>query len=150
MRFVSYLMKQQKISNHWGGLLQSVSQIAILIGLLNLIMISTLAFDKIRGFGIPFWAFMVALFVLLAISVICVHKWSTPSLFSYWNSQWYNHDNPIVEDIIEIKQMIGERNALDNISTIQSGHITINGIRFRGKISIELDIPQAGENNHAK
>lgn len=58
------------------------------------------------GVRIPFYVvLLITIGVLLGI-LLFEHKFTMPSFMSYWNAQWWKHDNPSKKELEELGQKI--------------------------------------------
>ena len=60
------------------------------------------------GIRIPFYVMVVVAVAAMLLVLILEHKLTMPSYFSYWNAQWWKHDNPSRERFDKIDKELGE------------------------------------------
>lgn len=104
-------MKQVNVGPWWGRFLQSISQLSLVVGLLNLfLLLMTMTtsegfryFMTAHGLNIPMEWIFVAVAVLLVIALLLAYKYSMASSFEVWNEQWWNHRNPLKDRIERIE-----------------------------------------------
>lgn len=60
------------------------------------------------GLLLPFWLFVLAIFLSLLLAGIIQYKAGWPSYFSVWNWQWWSHNNPMKKRMDEQDKKIAE------------------------------------------
>lgn len=107
-------LKQKQTGNTWGYIVQTASQAAVIVTVVNFFMLAgtffTVAVNPVlRGMGVamPFWLFLVILVVPLGIAGVLMFKFAVPSFFSAFNDQFYKHNNLLRQDIEQIKKKLG-------------------------------------------
>jgi len=100
---------------------QTVAQISIFITLINLLLLAVTAYNTtLRGwfeyYNVPlnFWMFMLLLTILLLVAAVLAYKFALPSFFSFWNEQFYTHDNQLRKDIESLQKTLD-----DNLNEIK-------------------------------
>lgn len=102
------LFKQRKTNKTWGYFLQTISQLGMIAQLINmsLLIITTATVLQTRGIMIPVWLLgLVACSVILSAALV-IFKMGVPSWFSAWNDQFYKHENPLRQDLENIKESL--------------------------------------------
>ena len=109
------LFKQKNVGRQWGIFAQTVTQISIFITLINLLLLAVTAYNTtLRGwfeyYNVPlnFWMFMLLLAILLLVAAVLAYKFALPSFFSFWNEQFYTHDNQLRKDIESLQRSVDE------------------------------------------
>ena len=109
------IFRQKNIGTQWGMIAQTVAQISIFIAIINLLLLAVTAYNTtlrvwFEYYSIPlgFWTFMSVIAVLLLIAAIAAYKFALPSFFSFWNEQFYTHDNQLRKDIENLQLSIDE------------------------------------------
>jgi len=109
------IFKQKKTNRLWGIFVQVAGQLGILIGILNLFMISittyTVSFApwlQQHNIHLGVLGFIGILVFLLVSTFYLIYKYALPSFFSSWNNQFYQHDNPIRADLKRIKKQLSD------------------------------------------
>ena len=109
------IFKQKNIGKQWGAFAQTTAQLSIFITLINLLLLAVTAYNTtLRGwfvyYDIPlnFWTFMCVIIFLLVVVAVLMYKYALPSFFSFWNEQWYVHDNQLRKDIEGLQESINE------------------------------------------
>lgn len=119
---IGRLLRQSDVGNTWGYMVQTASQAAIVVTVVNFFMLAGTFFVTAvspflteRGVDMPFWLFLVILIAPLAVVGVLLFKFAVPSFFSAFNDQFYRHNNLLRQDIEqlksaneEIKKLLGE------------------------------------------
>lgn len=105
------LFRQRNIGKQWGIIAQVAAQAAIFISIINLFLIAVTAYNTTicgwlaeRGIYIQFWVFAAIIIGFLAIVFTLLYKFALPSFYSFWNDQFYRHDNLLRKDIELLKK----------------------------------------------
>lgn len=108
-------LKQKKVGNWLGGIKQVFGQLNMYLAFINLILIAVTAWNTTlsgwlleAGIAVPFWVFGLCIVLFLLSAMIFEYKVTIPSFFSFWNSQFWAHDNPLRQEISLIRQEIKE------------------------------------------
>lgn len=121
---MSKFLKQKKVGTWLGGVKQVFGQLNMYLAFINLILIAVTAWNTTlsewlseMGVNIPFWVFGLFIVLFLLGAMLFEYKVTIPSFFSFWNSQFWAHDNPlrkeiksIREELQAIKKVLDERN----------------------------------------
>lgn len=106
MNWHKNLWSQKNVGNWWGGFKQVATQLSLYYQVLVLALILPTAYTTTlapwlheHNISIPFWVFAASAVGLLVVVGIAEYKLSLPSYFSFWNQQYYRHDNPLVKDV---------------------------------------------------
>jgi len=69
---------------------------------------STTIFPYLSGKGVnlPFWAFAVTMVALLGVMMLFEYKVTLPSFFTFWNEQWWSHNNPLRAEMAEVNKRL--------------------------------------------
>ena len=104
-------MKQRQVGNWWGGFKQLGTQIAIYITMLNLVLLAATAYTttfstwfRDNNLEIPFWLFMGVIVAGIIVMMFVEYKFSLPSFFSFWNDQFWKHNNPVKIELKAIRK----------------------------------------------
>ena len=102
---------QKNMGQQWGVFAQTAGQLSIFIGVINLLLLSATAYNTtlsawFTAYGIPlnFWMFMCIIAFLLVVTSVVLYKYALPSFFSFFNDQFYRHDNLLRHDIELLKK----------------------------------------------
>ena len=107
---LSKIVKQKYIGKQWGIIALSAGQLAIFVGILNLLLNSVAAFDKIAlwlgemGISINFWIFFSVIILGLLVVLLLLFKFALPSFWSVFNEQFYQHNSLLRNDIELLKK----------------------------------------------
>ncbi len=109
----NFIFRQHNIGNWWGAFAQSIGQVSIFITLLNTLLLIPTAYltwfapwTQDMGLQIPIMLFILVIFLCGIFVLLAAYKILTPSSFSFWNDQFWRHENHL-------------RHKLDNIETRQ-------------------------------
>ena len=109
------VMKQKNIGNWWGALTTLAGRLGAYVSLINLVLITFFAYPTVSGFivnytgiSIPFWIFMLIIFLSPFVIMIFEYKFFFPSFMAFNNQQAYRHDNPIRRDLEILKKEVAE------------------------------------------
>lgn len=101
-RFRELIFRQHNIGNWWGAFKNVAAGATMYITIINLLLLTVTAYGTTiapwmqgKGLNIPFVAFLGIMFLGVMLVFAFEYKVSMPSLFSFWNDQWWKHDNPI-------------------------------------------------------
>lgn len=97
------LFKQTNVGKWWGAFRNLGSYISFYLFIINTIvlLINTYILGNtfVYGLPIPMWTIILitiaVFFVLLLSAMLFEHKYTIPSFMTYWNSNWWNHGNPL-------------------------------------------------------
>lgn len=111
LKMTGKIFKQKNIGKQWGMFAQVAAQISIFVGMLNLLLISVTAYNTTLspwfaayGIHLQLWMFVVIIAGFLGVMSILLYKFALPSVYSFWNDQFYRHDNLMREDIETLKK----------------------------------------------
>lgn len=78
------------------------------ISLINFLMLAMTTYTVVVRdvVEIPFFVFIVVLVVIIAVSLLFEYCIVLPSETSFMNKQVYEHDNPVKDDLQEIKNTL--------------------------------------------
>jgi len=109
MNFNKYLPKQRIVNNKIGGIREITARLSFYIGILNLILTGTMNYYLVAKnvFPINFAIFVMAISMFLLVATIVDYFWIYPSHIAFTTKQLYIHNNPMVEDIKQIKKKLG-------------------------------------------
>ena len=103
------IFHQINIGKQWGIFAQVASQLSILVSIISLFLVSVTAYTTTLsgwlseyGISIGMFGFVAIIMCLLVVAFILLYKFALPSFFSYWNDQFYRHDNPMRKEIEEM------------------------------------------------
>jgi len=103
------IFNQINIGKQWGIFAQVASQLSILVSIVSLFLVSITAYTTTLagwledyGISIGMFGFVAIIMCLLVVAFILLYKFALPSFFSYWNDQFYRHDNPMRKEIEEM------------------------------------------------
>lgn len=83
------------------------------------VMISPWAVEHLHWFKL--WTFIVVLFVLALIILALNYKFMFPSEVRFGSKQSYRHENPMADDLQEIKKVVKELNCkVDSVTEIRT------------------------------
>ena len=108
-KILSIATRQYNIGNWWGGFKNVASSATIYITALNLILLAVTAYGTTiapwmwrKGISMPFVVFLGIILLGILLVFAFEYKLSIPSIYSFWNEQWWRHDNPMrrkIEDM---------------------------------------------------
>lgn len=108
-------MKQYYIGRWWGFIKLLGQHVTSYLQLLILAFTSITAYAEINRWlvaewevTIPFWAFILAIIVLVVCLILFEYTLSWPSFFSVWNKQIWEHKNPLKEKLENMQSEISE------------------------------------------
>ncbi len=111
--FIGTIFKQKNVGNTWGYIVQTASQGAVFITVVNFFMLAATFFATAlspylveRGILIPFWLFLVVLTVPIISAGFLLFKYAVPSFFSAFNDQFYKHGSVLKKDMDELKEIV--------------------------------------------
>lgn len=113
MKLKDSIFKQQYLGKQWGIVALSAGQLAIFVGIINLLLNSVEAFDNIEawlqqvGISISFWMFLGVIILGLLVVLLFMFKFALPSFWSVFNDQFYRHNSLFRKDIEAIKKKLG-------------------------------------------
>lgn len=96
------LLKQDNMLGTWWGSLKLITQQGgVYIQAMTMALAGIGAYTGLvsRGLNIPAWLFVL---VIVGIGLlVMLFEWRTgmPSTFAAWNKQWWEHDNPLREEL---------------------------------------------------
>ena len=101
-KLIALLFRQYGIGNWWGAFKNVAAGSSMYVTIINLVLIAVTAYGTTiapwlqgQGLNIPFITFFGVLFMIVLIIFAFEYKLSIPSQFSFWNDQWWRHNNPI-------------------------------------------------------
>jgi hypothetical protein len=121
------LFSQRNMGRQWGIFTQVAGQLAIVMGIMNLFLIAVTAYNTTlagwmieHGVDLGGWLFLGILVGILVVASVLLYKFGLPSVFSFWNDQFYRHDNPMRKDLVDIKKLLTDdldyiKERLDNL-----------------------------------
>jgi len=97
--------------------MQSMGQLGILIGFMNLVallfLLSTGAefqyWMQVHGLPLPAWFPFAGAAVAIAVALLLTHKVGVPSAFAFWNQQWWLHNNFLRKYLEEREEKLDNR-----------------------------------------
>jgi hypothetical protein len=111
------ILKQSNLGKFgkWWGAFRNLGQyVAFYITFANFFMIFMTWYVLINpemqkiGIFIPFFVFAAVMLLGLIIAMVLEHKFTLPNYFTYWNSQWWQHGNPLPKEIDDIKKQLNK------------------------------------------
>jgi hypothetical protein len=112
-------MQQVNIGKWWGLFKLLGQNITSYVQYINMVLIALTAYATTispylheHGIAIPIWAFGVVILTVLIIAFVFEWAVSFPSFFSVWNSQWWNHNNPMKAEVEKLHKEIAELKTL--------------------------------------
>lgn len=115
-KIISFIFKQYGIGQWWGAAKSTFANAAMYMSVFNTAMIVPMAYVtwiapwlQPQGIAIPFWVFGGVILVGAVAVMVLEYKVSTPSGFSFWNEQFWKHDNPIRAELTNIEERTKER-----------------------------------------
>lgn len=115
MKIPAFFNKQMTGASKWLGKVKFIgTHISVYVTALTLVFSATSTYSvSIVPFLIdngipelPFVFYIAAIALFLGILLIFEYKVMIPGFFSLSNKQWYEHDNPMVADIKELKDQL--------------------------------------------
>jgi hypothetical protein len=111
VKIPDFLKKQMSGTSMWLGKLKFLgTHISVYVTSLTLAFTATSAYTvaiqpflESIGIALPFIVYLLIIVVALILLLIFEYKIVLPGFFSLSNKQWYEHDNPMVADIKELK-----------------------------------------------
>ena len=108
------LFKQTNIGKWWGAFRNLGSYVTFYINIVNLfvLLINTYILGYIikTSSPIPIWlVIVIAVFLfllLLIIAMVLEHKYTIPSFMTYWNQQWWQHNNPLPNELAKMQKQL--------------------------------------------
>ena len=101
-RLKELLLRQHDIGRWWGGFRTVASNTSMYITLFNMALLVPMAYVTWvapwfleREIVFPFGIFIGVIFFGGMSILLIEYKLLTPSGFSFWNDQWWRHNNPI-------------------------------------------------------
>ncbi len=114
-RILSAILKQRNIGRWWGGLKYVAQHLTTYVTAINLALISVTAYYTTlapwfheHGWYIRFWHFELLLVISLASVFLLEYKIGLPSYFDFFNEQFYQHNNPLRQDMANLSQQVKE------------------------------------------
>lgn len=105
-RVAKGIFRQHNVGTWWGAFKNVASNVMAYVTFLNLIFVAPVAYTMVvdpwltkRGFSLPFAAFMGILFLGIALIFVLEFKVSIPSIYHFWNEQWWQHKNPMRKEM---------------------------------------------------
>ena len=106
-------LEQKNIGRHWGGIKQVAQQLSFYVQILNLALIGVVAYHTTitdwcsrLGISITLWKFGCAIVFLLCLAAVLEYKFTIPSFYSFWNQQWWEHDNPMRKEMEALRKEV--------------------------------------------
>jgi len=97
-----FLFRQYDIGNWWGAFKNVAAGSSMYVTIINLVLLAVTAYGTTiapwlqgKGLNVTFAAFFGILLVIVLVIFAFEYKASIPSQFSFWNDQWWRHNNPI-------------------------------------------------------
>jgi len=111
MRIPEFFKKQISGTSMWLGKVKFLgTHISVYVTSLTLVFTATSAYTvaiqpflESIGIALPFIVYLLIIVVALILLLIFEYKIVLPGFFSLSNKQWYEHDNPMVADIKDLK-----------------------------------------------
>jgi hypothetical protein len=109
------MIKQTNVGNWWGAIMTLAGRLGTYVSMINLVLITFFAYPSVSGFifgfigiTVPFWLFILMIFISPFIIMLFEYKFGFPSLVSFNNQQAYKHGNPMRDDIEKLQKDVAE------------------------------------------
>jgi hypothetical protein len=101
------LFKQTNVGEWWGAFRNLGSYVGFYITIANIFftLVNTYIIGNVAGvhMALPTWAIVLiagaGFLLLLIVAMIFEHKYTLPSFMTYWNQQWWSHNNPLPNEL---------------------------------------------------
>ncbi len=106
------MLKQRNVGVWWGAVRNLGSSLTFYLAFVNfaLLLMSwyMLVNPELQKRGVFIPLFVISLLVLAGFAVVMIleHKFTMPSYFTYWNSQWWSHGNPMPDKLKAIQEQL--------------------------------------------
>lgn len=119
-QLIKFIFKQYDIGKWWGAFRNTVSNSTMYITFFNTAMLVPMAYvtwvqpwtAEYLGIQITFGIFCLFIFICGIFLLLFEYKIFTPSTFSFWNNQWWKHNNPIKIRMDKQDEKIKEQNEI--------------------------------------
>ena len=107
---MSILRQSHKLGAFWGNLKLVAQHGNIYVQFMILGFSSISAYDALsgwlieKGIQLMFWQFVLAIVICLCVLAFFSWRFDIPSSFISWNIQWWNHRNPLREEMRDVKK----------------------------------------------
>ncbi len=123
------ILKQKKTGHGWGAFIQLISQLSPVIWAVNIALLAPTAWETVfrdwlyeHGLYLSFTHFMLMLVALFGVTMVVLYKLGLPSFFSFFNSQFWQHDNPMAKKMEDISKGIkGLEDRMDKLEKTIKG-----------------------------
>lgn len=107
-RLLSKIIKQRAIGPWLGGAKNLLMRTVFYISAINFLLLAVTAYHTtLRPYlPISFWGFLGILVAILVVAMVFEYTIVLPSSMVFLNRQVYKHKNPLVEDVLEIKEKL--------------------------------------------
>lgn len=109
-KIIGFIFRQHNIGNWWGAFAQSIGQVSIFLTLFNTLLLIPTAYvtwfapwTQNMGLQIPITLFILVIFLCGVVVLLAAYKILTPSSFSFWNDQFWRHDNLLRQKLNDIE-----------------------------------------------
>lgn len=105
---INRVTKQRNLGNVIGYILQVMMQMTVPMGIINMILliITTSTALQQKGYLIPMWLLGLVVISVLVLAGLLVFRLVLPSFFSAWNDQFWQHNNPIRDEFLNINKRL--------------------------------------------
>lgn len=123
MKLKEKIFNQVNVGMAWGGFKAIISSASGYASWISLAMQAVVLYTVLtpymqtRDIELPFWCFVLILFVLVICVMLFEWKVTIPSVMKFSNAQQYKHDNPIRKDLEQLKndmELIKEKLGVKN------------------------------------
>lgn len=98
----TFILRQYSIGNWWGAFRNISTNVMSYVIFLNFILVAPIGYSmavapwlEARGVPMPLIVFMGIIMLGILLIFVLEYKLSIPSQYSFWNDQWWRHNNPI-------------------------------------------------------
>ncbi len=104
-------MKQINLGSWIGALKIVFGQVGQYVSYLTMALAGIGAYPVIISWGInvPVWMYVMILVGFVLVICLVEYVIGQPPTFSYWNQQWWKHDNPFRQDYEERMKRIEDK-----------------------------------------
>ena len=107
------LFKQSKMVSKWWGAFRNLgTYVMFYLTVINFVLLLMSWYVLIspslnqRGIVLPFSVFIILALIGFIVVMVLEHKFTLPSYFQYWNTQWWSHGNPLPEQLKEMREQL--------------------------------------------
>lgn len=111
---INKITKQVDVGAWWGAFRNLAGYVSFYLMLANffILLINTCILGNMAVYGLPIPIWLVILivgvifFVLLLLAMLFEHKYTLPTFMTYWNKQWWEHNNPMAEEVKTMREQL--------------------------------------------